>query len=484
MDIFEKDQELPEEEFPEQESVESVQEEAVTEESPAQEPETEALEDEQPVEDEQFAEEVQPVEEAQPAEEQPEEAPVVTWGEQVERKYSPYADSPYETAFTPGVTVPKKKKAKKASAGRWPGRILAAVLTVALVISACAVTAQVVNRQWETEYQQLQGQMQNMQSYLEGLIEENSSASTGNSVSGSPVATDGLTPSQVYAQNVDSVVSITTDLGSGTGFVISEDGYVLSNYHVVEGANRIFMTLYDGRQFALELKGYYEQGDVALLKAEAEGLQAVTLGSSDDLIVGDMVVAIGNPLGELTATLTVGYVSGKDRLVTTDGSATNMIQTDAAINAGNSGGPLFNMKGEVIGITSAKYTGTTSSGALIEGLGFAIPIADVESVLGDLMEHGYVTGQAYMGIMVYTVQTTMGNIGCCVDSTTPGGAADRAGIQAGDIITGIDDYEITTLEELTMVLTKYKAGDTVKITVLRNWRTIELTLTFDEKTQS
>jgi serine protease Do len=141
------------------------------------------------------------------------------------------------------------------------------------------------------------------------------------------------------------------------------------------------------------------------------------------------------------------------------------------------------MKGEVVGITTAKYSGATASGATIEGLGFAIPIADVQAVLGDLREHGYVTGQAYLGVMVYTVQTTMGNIGCCVESTTPDGAADRAGIQAGDIITGIDDYEITSLEEMTMVLAKYKAGDTVKVTVLRNWRTVELTLTFDEKTQ-
>ena len=435
---------------------------------------------------------VQP--EEMPVESQAEPAPkpvqqaaaeyVYPWRESAPKKYSPYADSPYETAFTSGYTAPKQRKAKKEhKPRRWPSRILAAVLTVALVAGSCAFTAHMVDRRWQQQYTDLQGRMQDMQTYLEDLVEENSAAHTGNSVSGSPVVSDGLTPSQVYAQNVNSVVGITTDVGTGTGFIISEDGYVLSNYHVVDGAKRISMSMHDGSEHPLELVGYYEQGDVALLKAEATGLRAVKLGSSEELIVGDMVVAIGNPLGELTSTLTVGYVSGKDRLVATDGSATNMIQTDAAINPGNSGGPLFNMKGEVVGITTAKYSGATASGATIEGLGFAIPIADVQAVLGDLREHGYVTCQAYLGVMVYTVQTTMGNIGCCVESTTPDGAADRAGIQAGDIITGIDDYEITSLEEMTMVLAKYKAGDTVKVTVLRNWRTVELTLTFDEKTQ-
>ena len=426
----------------------------------------------------------EPVQEpvSQPQQEQP-----VYAERDLSRRRSPYADSPFESAVPPtSPKAPKARKEKKEKhTGRgWGGRILAAALAVVLVCGACGITAWQVNGRWEEQYADLQAQMHAMQSYLEGLIEQNKPGTTGSSVSGSPVSSEGLTPAQVYAQNVDTVGSITTDVGSGTGFVISSDGYVLSNYHVVEGAKRITMTMSDGTELPLALVGYYAQGDVALLKAEAQNLQHVTLGSSDALIVGDMVVAIGNPLGELAFTQTVGYVSGKDRLVTTDGSSNNMIQVDAAVNPGNSGGPLFNMKGEVVGIISAKYSGTTSSGASIEGLGFAIPIDDVQKVLGDLMEHGYVTGQAYLGVMTGTFETNMGGIGCYIESTVPGGAADRAGIKAGDILIAIDGHEVKSLEELTALLTKYKAGQTVTVTVLRSWREMQMTLTFDEKPQS
>ena len=406
-----------------------------------------------------------------------------SWAQQVEQKNSPFAASPYESTYTTGYTAPPPKAKKPRKPRAWLRRIVAGVLMVALVAGACAVTAEVVNSRWEKEHEKLQQQLTQMQDHLQQQIDKNSPAGTGDSVSGSPVFSDRLTPSQVYARNVKSVVGISTNVGTGTGFIISADGYVLSNYHVVEGADRIRMVTHDNREYSLQLVGYYQQGDVALLKAEATGLQAVTLGSSDDLIVGDMVAAVGNPLGELTSTLTVGYVSGKDRLITTDGTAMNMIQTDAAINAGNSGGPLFNMKGEVIGITTAKYSGSSSSGASIEGLGFAIPIGDVKAVLGDLMDYGYVKDQAHLGVMVYTVSTNMGNLGCCVDSVTADGPADKAGIRPGDIIVSIDGNSTATIEHLSNVLTRYKAGQTVRVTILRNWQQMELTLTFGEKPQ-
>ena len=229
--------------------------------------------------------------------------------------------------------------------------------------------------------------------------------------------------------------------------------------------------------------------DVAVLKVDAENLPAVVVGSSADLIVGDQVVAIGNPLGELTATMTVGYVSAKDRDVTTDGTTINMIQTDAAINSGNSGGPLFNMKGEVVGITSAKYSGASSSGATIEGIGFAIPMDDVMKLTGDLMEFGYVKG-AYMGVMISDMDPQFAAvaqvyglpIGPIIQSTDKGGAADRAGIQAGDIVLKLDSTEITTVSELTRALRSYEPGDTAVITVCRNGQNLELRITFDEKT--
>jgi serine protease Do len=233
----------------------------------------------------------------------------------------------------------------------------------------------------------------------------------GVSVSGSAVPAEGLTPGQVYAQNKKSVVAIScsakvnqygqigTVTSSGSGFVLTEDGYVITNYHVIEGAEIVNVITYDGTEYRAMVKGYDANNDLAVLKVDVEGLPAAKIGSSNDLIIGDMVVAIGNPLGELTSTQTVGYISGKDRDVSTDGTLINMLQTDAAINPGNSGGPLFNMKGEVIGITTAKYSGTTSSGATIEGIGFAIPIDDVTKMIADIMAYGYVTG-AYLGVSV------------------------------------------------------------------------------------
>ena len=179
-------------------------------------------------------------------------------------------------------------------------------------------------------------------------------------------------------------------VSTGSGFIVTKDGYVVTNQHVVDGKGSITVITTDGTEYPAVLVGADEANDVALLKVDALNLRPVTLGSSAELIVGDQVAAIGNPLGTLTSTLTVGYVSAKERDVTTDGFAINMLQTDAAINSGNSGGPLFNMRGEVVGITTAKYSGTSASGASIEGVGFAIPIDDVMDILPDLANYGYV----------------------------------------------------------------------------------------------
>ncbi|MBO2527768.1 MAG: hypothetical protein CW335_06310, partial [Clostridiales bacterium] len=219
-----------------------------------------------------------------------------------------------------------------------------------------------------------------------------------------PVSSGSLkTPAQIYEENVGAVVGISNEgttynvfgqksetASSGTGFVVSSDGEILTNYHVVENAQKLTVTLYDGKEYPATVLGYEAESDTALLKIDATDLQTVTLGNSDDLMTGDEVAAIGNPLGELTYSITVGFLSAKDRAVNTDGNPINMMQIDASINPGNSGGPLFDLNGNVGGITTAKYSGTMGTGASIEGIGFAIPINDVLNIVDDLRENGTV----------------------------------------------------------------------------------------------
>jgi serine protease Do len=233
------------------------------------------------------------------------------------------------------------------------------------------------------------------------------------------------------------------------------------------------------------VKGYDANNDLAVLKVEAQDLPAVTLGSSSDLIIGDMVVAIGNPLGELTSTQTVGYISGKDRDVSSDNTIINMLQTDAAINAGNSGGPLFNMKGEVIGITTAKYSGTTSSGASIEGIGFAIPIDDVTKMIDDIIAHGYVTG-AYLGVSVRDMDVNTAAvyglpIGVQVAEVVPGCCAEKAGVRVKDIIIDLGGYKVENYSDLNRALRNFEPGQTTTLTVFRNGREQVLKITLDAK---
>lgn len=312
-----------------------------------------------------------------------------------------------------------------------------------------------------------------------------------------------LTLPQIYASNLNSTVGITTELvttnywgqqvkgaAAGSGFVISQDGYILTNYHVIEGATAIQVAFADGRTYDATLVGGESPNDIAVLKIEAEDLTPVVLGDSDNLVVGEQVCAIGNPLGELTYTLTAGYVSARDRSITmSDGTVMNMLQTDTAINSGNSGGPLFNLYGQVIGITTAKYSGTSGSSATIEGIGFAIPINDVLGIVTDFMKYGYVTGRPYMGILNPSdtadyAQRFGWPVGVYVNDVEEGSCAEAAGIRRGDIITKIDDTEITGVSQLTSVKNSYRAGDTVKVEVYRSGESITLTLTFDEQQNS
>ena len=426
-----------------------------------------------------------------------------------ESVFEPEPEPEFEFAFAPEPVMeqtkifqpepqPRKRRKKNRSLGK---KILAAVISAALVVGSCAVTAAVVNRKWEDRMADLQSQVSAQFDDLKAQLARLEQTQTGVSVSGSPMASQGgLTPSQVYAMNVNSVVAIsnqsTTNVwgqvsetaSSGTGFVMTADGYILSNYHVVEGANRLTVITYMGDEYEARLVGFDEMNDVAILKVEATDLDPVTIGSSDDLIVGDQVVAIGNPLGELTSSLTVGYISAKDRTINTDGSLINMMQTDAAINPGNSGGPLFNMKGEVIGITTAKYSGSTGSGASIEGIGFAIPIADVMAMAEDLIAHGYLTRQAYLGVSVMDLDSSTAAIyslpvGSYVQSVVEGSCAEKAGIQPKDIIIKVGEFSVDGNTTLQNSLRKFKAGETTTITVYRAGAELELTITFDERPQ-
>ena len=237
------------------------------------------------------------------------------------------------------------------------------------------------------------------------------------------VGDKSLTPADVYAQNVDSVVGITTEttrtnifgqisaaVCGGSGFIFTEDGYIVTNAHVVEGARSVQVSLHNGDVYDAKIIGSYAANDVALLKIEATGLNAVTIGKSSDLVVGEQVAAIGNPLFELTYSMTVGYVSALSRSLNIDGTPMNVMQTDVAINSGNSGGPLFDMNGNVVGITNAKRSGQSSSGASIEGISFSIPIDDVVDVLRDLAENGHVTGLPYLGVVFKDLDSQIADV--------------------------------------------------------------------------
>ena len=308
-----------------------------------------------------------------------------------------------------------------------------------------------------------------------------------------------MSAAEVYASNVNSTVGITTSIttnfwgfqttsaASGSGFVISDDGYILTNYHVIEDSNAITVAMFDGTTYDAKLVGYDASNDVAVLKVEAEDLEPVVLGDSDNMNVGDSVVAIGNPLGELTFSLTSGAVSAMDREVTLSNSVTmDLIQTDCAINSGNSGGALFNMYGEVIGITNAKYSSSTGE-ASIDNIGFAIPINNIMPIVESIIEKGYIS-KPYIGVMISDVSAEAQMygipVGAAVQSVTEGGPAQKAGLQANDVITAVNGDAITGSADLVDRVGQCQAGDVLTVTVYRMGREMELKLTVEEQISS
>lgn len=312
-----------------------------------------------------------------------------------------------------------------------------------------------------------------------------------------------MTPQDVYENYVNAVVLVynqgTTSTywgqaesqSSGSGMIISKDGYVLTNNHVVEGAEKLTVMTTSGEEYDATVIGADEVNDVALLKIEGdEDFPTVSIGDSDQIEVGEQVCAIGNPLGELTNTLTVGYVSALDREISesSTGTTINMFQTDCAINSGNSGGPIFDMNGNVVGITTAKYSSSGySNAASVEGIGFCIPVNDAMSIVNDLMQYGYVKGRVSMGVSVRAMDTTVAQYynlptGVYVAGVTSGSAAENAGIQEGDMICAIDGDETASVAALKQKLKDYKPGDTATVSIYRSstGEKLDVTITFDE----
>ena len=301
-----------------------------------------------------------------------------------------------------------------------------------------------------------------------------------------------LTLSEVYTANVNSVVGITADItttnywgyqtsgaASGSGFVLTADGYILTNYHVIEDANAVSVTTFDNTSYKAKVVGYDESNDIAVLKIDAKDLQPVVLGDSSALTVGETVAAIGNPLGELTFSLTHGIVSALDREITlSSGTTMTLIQTDTAINSGNSGGPLFNMYGEVVGITNAKFS-SSSSGASIDNIGFAIPVNQVKNIVSSIMVNGYVV-KPYLGVSVTTVSSEAQSYGipqgAAVKVISEDSPAEAAGLQENDIITQVDGDEISSSSDLVNKIATYAPGETVTLSVYRRGETEELTI--------
>ena len=331
-------------------------------------------------------------------------------------------------------------------------------------------------------------------------------SSSGRTVSQVSLKTvDGKTEmsdAEVYAANINSVVSINTTgtagtnifgqpvqtASSGSGFILTKDGYIVTNHHVIADADSVKVTLYSGDTYDATVVGSDEDYDIAVLKIDAQDLQAVTLGDSSKLNVGDRVLAIGNPLGELTFSMSGGMVSSVNRTINVDGTPFNMIQTDTSINPGNSGGPLLNSYGEVVGIVSAKYS--SYSNESVEGLGFAIPINDVWAMIEDIMTNGYVTNKPYLGATVGTVTEQMAaqyrydiTSGVFIYSVEEGGAADKAGLKMGDVITKVGDTEVKTMEDLNAAKKQYSAGDTVTVTIDRQGKTMTVDVTWDSVPQ-
>ena len=390
----------------------------------------------------------------------------------------------------PQNTAPAAPKKPKKNAGKAVKSIVALVLAAAMGFMGGFVGARFGG---------------NNKVIIQQVERSGSSSADSESAAEGTTVSSGMTTAQVAKTVSPSVVVITTEQvvysqwswygqnqvesGAGSGVIISSDGYILTCAHVVDGASNITVTIND-KDYTATLVGEDTTSDIAVIKIDANGLTPATVGDSDSLKVGQNVMAVGNPLGELGGTVTGGMISALNRSVTIQGTnSTNtmsLIQMDASVSPGNSGGGLFNMNGELVGIVNAK-----SSSSDAEGLGFAIPINDAIKVAQELLENGYVTGRPYLGVTYLAVtdaqtaqQLGVNAYGVYIVDVTKGGPADQAGLKAGDRIVSVDGSEIAAKDDLGTLMQKHAAGDTLAITVARDGQMQTVNVTLGEKTAS
>ena len=406
----------------------------------------------------------------------------------------------------PAAQVKKPKKMKKVKKGGGLKKVLSAFLVILLALGCSLgggyVGAKYMERELaENSLQKLPTREEETPGKNDGDTDvlEGDRASSVIDVHKIDTSKE-MSAAEVYALNVNSTVGITTSIttnywgytttsaASGSGFVYSDDGYIITNFHVVENSSSISVSLYDGTSLDAKLIGYDESNDVAVLKVETDKeLTPVIIGNSENINVGDPVVAIGNPLGELTFSLTSGAISALDREVTFSGGITmNLIQTDCAINSGNSGGALFNLYGEVIGITNAKYSGNSSSGATIDNIGFAIPMNRVRSLVDSIIENGFVV-KPYIGVTINDVSAESQGYGlpsgASIQGVVEGSPAEEAGLQKNDIVTHINGEKIDSAADLKSKVSESKPGDVLELEVWRKGQTVKLELTVGQQTQ-
>ena len=381
----------------------------------------------------------------------------------------------------PYAEPPKKRKEKKSKEGKNPVALLL-VLTILLSVFFGAGSAFA------------------MYKILEKSDGNNGKAATDVSPSGSsPAQTLGkneLTTAEITEYCADSVVEIFTESvetgifsqqyiesGAGSGVIIESDGYIVTNHHVIEDASKVSVTLRSGSSYEAQIIGSDRRMDLAIIKIEPdEKLTVASFGDSDTLVVGERIVAIGNPLGQLGGTVTEGILSALDREMIIDGQKMNLLQTDTAINPGNSGGGLFNSKGQLIGIVSAKSTGSE-----IEGLGFAIPINDVLDVVSDLKDYGYVKGRVDLGMELIDIDSIelmfiygTYDYGCSVYRVYEGTNAYRAGFRAYDIIEAVNGESVQSTDDIELIINELGIGDEVTFTVRRGRTQIQIEMELEE----
>ena len=411
------------------------------------------------------------------------EQPSYTW-----QNPNPYSNSEY-TGYT-GYTPPQKpkKERKKMSGVAKAITILTSLVVLLAVTVGVLIYTFIINP--SDEKPQLP-QTNNSQSSEQKNDNDKGNVNLPSLETQSP-KTDALTIPQIYQKVKGSVVGILVTVmddmgkvsqGSGTGIILSEDGYISTNAHVVDGATTIKVFLDDKTEYAAELIGSDTKTDLAVLKIDAKNLSPAEIGDSDKLVQGETAVAIGNPYGlELAGTVTAGIISALDREMVIENVYMTLIQTDASINPGNSGGPLVNCYGQVIGITSSKIVTTG-----YEGIGFAIPITGATEIIEELIQHGYIKNRPSIGIYGRNIDESYSKFysiptGVYVEYVSPESDAYKKGLKKGDIITAIEGVEINSMAMLDAEKNKFKPGDTVKLTVFRTSKTIEISVILSEST--